>query len=119
VCGAAAGCACNARSVVTAKINGTLQKPVKPRSKSIDDFRATYDKDFIIPKRIKEALEKIGEGWEFEADLIRLASVCQTDMGTYRDNFAEYFIQTGGKNPKRCWSGSKETIRKMREMLRG
>lgn len=92
--------------------------PAKSKTgKSLDDFRAAHDKNFIVPKKIEEALKKLGEGWEYEVDFIRLCGLSTTDFAMFREQFEGHYINVGGRNPKRVWSGSKATIAKMSEMI--
>lgn len=85
--------------------------------KSLDDFRKAHDKRFIIPQRIKEALAKIGDGWEYEMDFIRIAGINTADLGRYRDQFVGHYIETRGKNPKRVWTGSTKVAAEMQKMV--
>jgi len=90
----------------------------KPKAgKSLADFRASHDKNFIVPQRIQTALKKLGDGWEYEVDFIKLAGLCTTDLARFRDQFEDYFVTTNGKNPKRVWTGSKAVAQQMREMV--
>jgi len=88
----------------------------KPKAKTLADFRAAHDKSFIIPQKIKDGLAKLGDGWEYELDFMRMIGVGTTDIAAYREQFADYFVLVGGRNPKRCWTGSKAVAAKMREM---
>lgn len=94
-----------------------LADPSKKLGRSLADFRSEHDKDFIVPGRIKKALETLGEAWEYETDFARLAGVGLADLGIYRDKFEEYYVVVN-RSGKRAWSGSKATAQKMREMLR-
>lgn len=79
----------------------------KPVGKSLADFRAAHDKNVIVPARIKKALEEMAsessENWCYENDLIKRAGISQTDMGLFREQFAEHIVETGGHNSKRVW----------------
>src|SRR3990172_1699240 len=66
-------------SAKNAKLNGKAMKPSKS-GRSLQDFRAEYDKDFIVPQKISDdevlvilgseeisdALRILGDGWEYE-----------------------------------------------------
>lgn len=90
----------------------------KTQKKTLDQFRALHDKDLIVPTKIKEGLAKLGpDGWEYEADFMKLCGLCNTDFARYRDSFAEFFLSTTGKNQKRVWAGSRALASKMRQMV--
>ena len=94
---------------------------VKPSTtgKSLTEFRAQYDKDYVIPKKINEGIEKLGpEGWEYELPFMKLCNTGPTDFGRYRDQFAEFYVEMQGtRSGKRIWAGSKEFAQKLREMV--
>lgn len=100
-----------------------MSKPkIEPKTvkggKTKEDFRASFDKNFIIPRKLQEAINKLGaDQWEFEMEFARAAGVSQTDLGRFRDQFEEYLVVTTGKNPKRVWCGSRELAAELREML--
>ena len=84
-------------------------------SKSLADFRATYDKNYVVPKKIEEGLKKLGKkGWQYEVEFIRTCGISTTDLATFRDQFEEYYVNVGGRNPKRVWGGSKELVEEMK-----
>lgn len=92
----------------------------KHAGKSIADFRAAHDKSYIIPQRIREGLKRLGDGWEYEGEFIKLCGgMAQQEFARYRDAFKDHVVTTTGKNPKRCWAGTKQTAEKLREMLNG
>ena len=98
-----------------AKPNGKAMKPSKS-GRSLQDFRAEYDKDFIVPQKISDALRILGDGWEYEVQFAKLASVGLVDLASYRDAFAEHVVVLG-REGRRAWAGTKEAAAKMREML--
>lgn len=89
----------------------------KQTCKSIADFRALHDKAFIVPTKIKDALERLGDGWEYEQAFVKMANISVADMSAYRDQFEEFFVVVGGKTPKRVWCGTKQLANKLREMV--
>jgi hypothetical protein len=89
------------------------------KAKSLADFKAAHDKNFIVPNKIKAAFEKLGSGgWEYEQDFARLATVSMTDITKFREQFNDQvvLIKENGRE-RRAWVGSKSTADKMREML--
>ena len=91
--------------------------PTKATGKSIADFRASHDKNYYIPLRITEALKKLGNGWEYEGQFIKLAGVSQTDIGLFREQFSAHVIETRGHNPKRVWCGTTKLADELRSMV--
>lgn len=85
--------------------------------KSLADFRATHDKAFIIPARIKEGLKQLGDGWEYETGFAKMAGVSLLDLGHFRDQFSE-FVVVVDRGGKRAWAGTPSVAARMREMCR-
>ena len=90
----------------------------KTAAKTLADFRSAHDKNVIVPAKIRKALaelEKAGaENWSYEADLIKLAGISQTDMSMFREQFAEHIVETSGKTNKRVWFASAKVAAKVR-----
>lgn len=95
----------------------TKTATAKPTGKTIDDFRAQHDKSFIVPKKIREGLEKLGDSWEYEVEFMKRCSLSTTDLSTYRPQFMEFVVETNGKNQKRVWAGTKHFAAKLREKV--
>lgn len=89
----------------------------KRAGKGVEEFRAAHDKDFIVPQKIRDGLKKLGNGWEYEGDFVRLAMLSQTDMALYRDGFADFWFEVSGHTKRRVWCGSKELAEKLRAMV--
>jgi len=104
------------------KLNGGEAHAVTPvsslsgKGKTLADFKATYDKSFIVPNKIRAALKELGNGWAYELDLCRLAGVSVMDIGRVRDQFAEHVVVLN-RESKRAWAGTKATAKAMRNML--
>lgn len=100
------------------------QTPVKPTpaakpvGRTIDDFKASYDKSYIIPGKIKAALAKLENGWQYEVDFAKLAGVSLTDLGAYRAAFEDFIVPLNRDGGKRVWAGTKGLAQRMREMVR-
>ncbi|MFH1498197.1 MAG: helix-turn-helix domain-containing protein [Verrucomicrobiota bacterium] len=84
--------------------------------RSLADFRAAYDKGYIVPQKIKAALKALGSGWEYEVAFAKLCGVSLADLGTFRDAFAASHVVTLSDH-RRAWAGTAATAKAMREML--
>lgn len=85
--------------------------------KTLADFRKEYDKDFIVPEKIKKALKDLGpDGWEYESVFCKGAGISLSDLAAYREGFSEYVVHLR-RDSKRAWAGSKKTAAQMREMV--
>lgn len=87
--------------------------PAKKVGKSLADFRAAHDKDFIIPVKIKAAIAALGpDGWEYDGPFTKMAGVSSSDMSIYRDQFVVFQVtatptKAGGSTaPRIVWAGS-------------
>lgn len=86
----------------------------KTTGKDFEAFRAAHDKSFIVPKKIREGLAKLGESWLYEAEFMKLCSLSQTDFAAYRDQFTDFYVTVGGRTAKRVWAGTKAFANKLR-----
>lgn len=93
------------------------KSPVKRAGKSLDEFRAAHDPNYIVPRKIKDGLAQLGDSWEYEVPFLRLCGLSVTQLANFREQFEEFYVATKGKNPKRCWAGTKATAQKLREMI--
>jgi len=103
-------------AVVRAVMAGGKPEAKRAGGRSLSEFRAVYDKDYIVPKRIKEGLKELGGGWEYEAEFIRQIGVRSADVANYRDMFADHIVNIRSES-KRAWAGTVATAKQMREMV--
>jgi|SRR6185437_5839693 len=91
---------------------------VKPVGKTLADFRAAHDRNVIVPAKIQKALADMlaehPENWLYELEFMKRAGISQTDMGMFREQFADHVVETGGKSPKRVWFASEKVAEKAR-----
>jgi len=108
-----------ARSTLDSRLKArpSAALPSATVGKTLADFRAKHDKDYIVPAKIRAALKTLGNGWEYEVDFLRLAQVSTTDLALYRDQFTDFWLVVD-RSGKRVWSGSKTLAQEMREMIR-
>ena len=93
-----------------------VQPPVKSSGRTLDDFRSVYDKDTIIPAKIRAALAELGESWEYESEFVRRAGLSYADLSAYRPMFEAHCIHIR-RDDKRAWAGSPQFANRLREML--
>jgi hypothetical protein len=101
------------------KRNATPQAKPAPKGRSMAEFRAAHDKSFIVPTKIKTALETIGEGWAYEGEFVKLAGISATELGVYRGQFEEFIVTLKGTEHggRRAWAGTKALAAKLRAMV--
>ena len=85
-------------------------------SRSLEEFRKTYDKDLIVPAKIREAIKALGDGWVYEQEFTRLANVSYNDLSIYRELFADHIVVIK-KDSRKVWAGTPELAEEMRRML--
>jgi len=91
----------------------------KSKGKGLDEFRASYDKSYIIPNRLKEALKLLKpQEYEDEGPFFRTAGVSPNDAQHFREQFKDVIVEIkrDGKL-KRLWCGSAVFAQKLREMV--
>lgn len=99
----------------------TKEAPAQRQAgRTVAEFRAAHDKSFIVPTKLKAALTAIGDGWVYEAELVKLAQISLTELGMYRGQFEEHIVTLKGSEHggKRAWAGTKATAQKLRDMVR-
>jgi len=87
------------------------------KGKSLQMFRESHDKDYIIPTKIKTALKFLGSSWLPEAEFAKLANVSLADLSAYRSAF-EANLVVMKRDGKRVWAGTPALAKQMQEMLR-
>lgn len=88
----------------------------KPKvGRSLTEFKNTYDKNTIVPAKIKAALKLLGNGWDFEVNFAKLAGVSLADLGNFREMFVDHVVTL--KESRRAWAGTIATAKAMREMV--
>ena len=102
----------------------TAQKKAEPKKstgKDLAAFRAQHDRNFIVPRKIEEAIKKLGpDCWEYEQPFQKLAEISNTDVGLFREKFMDFIVEVKGSSrssARRIWCGSKALATKLRQML--
>lgn len=93
----------------------------KKTTHSTDDFRALFDKKFIVPKAIHAALKALGNrGWEKEKEFCTRAGVSTNEIAGFRAEFEEFIVvaREPGRHPTQVWCGSKAYAAELREILK-
>ena len=94
-----------------------MSKAKSVTGNTLDDFRAAFDKSFIVPKKIAAALEKLGDGWEYNLDFSKTADVSINDLSMFAEQFENHIVDVGGKTRKRIWFGDAKLAAKARAMV--
>lgn len=99
-------------------------KKLDTSGQGLDEFAAQYDKNVIVPNKIKAGLEKLanrrkdGTAWETEVNFLKTAALSTTDLSLFRDQFTAYHVNVGtDRQPKRVWFGSKVAADKARSKV--
>lgn len=94
---------------------------IKTVARTVTDFRNAHDRDVIVPRKIKAALEtmaKIGpEHHEYEIDFMKLAGISSGEIAKYRAQFEAHIVEAPaahGKSVKRVYFGNAKTAAKLR-----
>jgi len=95
--------------------NGNSSPPPKTVGRSVEEFRAAHDKNFILPRKIKDALAKLGRGWAYEMEFVKLAGVSLGDLANYRGMFDQHIVLV--ERTRRAWAGTKTVAEELREMI--
>lgn len=83
--------------------------------KSLEQFRAAHDKNFIIPAKIQAGITKLGaKGWEYWGEFLRINTISVSDGRSYAAKF-EGFMLTVEKKSIIC--GSTALAKQMRNMV--
>lgn len=116
-------------STVSRKINGrrsdvrrSVPAPAAVagvKGRSLEAFRAEFDKGTIIPTKIRAALAALGDGWLYETEFAQAAGVSLNDLGHWRDEFAAHVLiaRAPGRSERRVWAGTVAAATQMRAML--
>ena len=112
--------AAKAAGIPYASFHDVLHKdersPGQKAGRSLQEFKATHDKAYIVPARIKEALKQLGHGWEYEVQFAKIAGVSLADLGNFRDAFADHIVVVR-RDGKRAWAGTPVSAARMRQMV--
>lgn len=83
--------------------------------RSIAEFRSAHDKDFIVPKKIRDVLKQLGNSWVYEGEFLKISGLSTTDLANYREEFLDDHTVMVDRT-KRVWCGTKSFTEKIREM---
>lgn len=82
-------------------------------------FRSQYDRNVIIPNKIKAALARMlkesSEAWLENGDFSKLSGVGLTELGTFKTQFEKHIVEVGGSGRgKRIWFADPKVATKAR-----
>ena len=111
--------AAKALGIAQSTLSDRLKRASQPKGdatgRSLSEFRATHDKSYIVPKKIRDGLAKLGEGWEYEMNFAKIAGISLSDLAAFRSLFEEHLVVVD--RTRRAWAGTKATAAKMRAMV--
>lgn len=87
---------------------------------SLASFRAAYDKNVILPEKIRAGLASLEkehgpEGWEHEAQFIKRVGTSTTDFALFRDQFDKHVVNVASERaPKRVWFATEKAAKAAR-----
>ena len=92
------------------------KKPVK--SDSLTSFRNEHDPALVTPRKIKAALETLGDAWKTEQDFLRSAHVSNANITEFRGQFEAHIVvvRKDGK-PRNLWVGNVAIAKEMRKIV--
>jgi hypothetical protein len=79
------------------------------------EFKQTYDKNTIIPQKVRAALKELGTAWEYEAEFIKRADISYTDLAAFRDMFSDHVVIVKREN-KKIWCGTVAFANQLKEL---
>jgi hypothetical protein len=106
------------RSSVRAKLSRIRQvdkAPAQTVGRSLAEFKQTYDKNTIIPQKVRAALKELGTAWEYEAEFIKRADISYTDLAAFRDMFSDHVVIVKREN-KKIWCGTVAFANQLKEL---
>lgn len=86
-------------------------------ARSVEDFRANFDRNYIVPNKIRAALAELGDGWVYEAELLKLAGISTTDLAIFREQFSDYWLVADRAAKKRVWCGTSALAEELRNLI--
>jgi len=93
-----------------------IRRKAPTSGRSLKDFKQTYDKNTVVPQKIKKALKELGASWEYEAEFIKRAGVNYTDMNTFREMFGDNVVYVK-KDNKKIWCGTVAFANQLKELI--
>lgn len=93
-----------------------VRKDTKPGGRSLAEFKQAYDKNTIIPQKMRAALKELGAAWEYESEFIKRAGVSYTDLNAFRDMFADHVVVVK-RESKKIWCGTPSFANQLKELI--
>lgn len=91
---------------------------LSPKSigRSMREFRKEFDKDLIVPNKIRAGLKALGAGWEYEVPFAKASGISLQDLAIYREQFADHVVLIR-RDSKRAWAGTVDIANEMKGIL--
>jgi hypothetical protein len=103
------------RPCFTRWVRKEADAPKKVEERSLSAFAQKYDKDTIVPMRVKEGLKTMPD-WLYEMEFSRHSGVTLADLGLYRDMFNEHIVEIK-RESRRVWAKTPVIAGKLKEMI--
>jgi hypothetical protein len=116
----AAAAAGMVRSTFTRLVGGS-KRPVlgtassKVIGRSIAEFRETYDKNTIVPRKIEAGIKRLGNRWLYEVEFSKEFGVSLRDLSMFRDRYSDNVVIVS--DSRRVWVGKRDVSETLKEML--
>jgi hypothetical protein len=96
----------------------TQQTMKKSQGMSLEDLDNKFNPNVIIPKRINEALIKLGDNAMTVEDFRKFSNVSTTQLALFSSQFEDFqvTVRDSGR-PKALWCGTKAFAKKARERI--
>jgi len=102
-------------SAVRPAAEGKPQTATQP-GRRLQDFKALYCKDVIVPDKIREGLKKLGAEWRYEHEFCRLIQVQTADLSMYRHMFETHQVKIE-RGRRIVWCGTTTLARSLQEVI--
>jgi hypothetical protein len=94
---------------------------MKSKAKNLNDFRATFDPDVIVPAKIRTVLAQMlkdgADSWDYETAIVKQAGINSAQLAAYREQFAAHIVETrmlGNAHSRRVWFADPKVAAKVR-----
>lgn len=80
--------------------------------KTVEQFKDLYS----VEQHVNQILEQLGDGWEYELTIARMAGIALAALPAIRAKYAAHVVELKTDRRRRVWAGKPETAKIMRGM---